>query len=236
MQSYERKTLTDKNKETSLTRLKDWELALRQPKEGYRFSIDAIILAKFTRIKKGAEVIELGAGCGVISLILARTYPDSNIIAIEIQNDLYRLLKENIEINKTTNVTPLNLDIRCLNKHFAAGIFDHVVANPPFRRVETGRLCFHSQEALSRHEILINMEELLQISRFLLRPGGKLSIIYPAERTSELIAAMSSIKIEPKRLQFVYPNKIRPARLILAEGIKDAGIETKIEPPLFINQ
>ncbi|NPA93953.1 MAG: SAM-dependent methyltransferase, partial [Thermodesulfobacteria bacterium] len=91
-------------------------------------------------------------------------------------------------------------------------------------------------EALARHEILINLSELLDISRYLLKPGGKLSLIYPAERSAELVFNMCKRRIEPKRLCFVHPDHARQARLVLIEGVKDAGSETRIEPPVFMNQ
>ncbi len=215
---------------------KDLGLEIRQPENGYRFSVDALLLADFVRIKKSSRVIELGAGCGIISLILSKRFPDSHFTAVEIQEALFGIMKENIRINRASNITPLLSDMKELPERFKAGSFDHVVSNPPFRKPETGRLCLDSQEALSRHEILITLGELLKISRFLLRPGGRFSMVFPAERTAELITNMSLEKLEPKRLQFVHPDEERQARLILAEGLKNGGVEARILSPLFINQ
>ncbi len=215
---------------------KDLGLEIRQPKEGYRFSVDALLLADFVKIKKGSRVIELGAGCGIISLILSKRFPDSHFTAVEIQESLFGLMEENIRINRTSNITPLLLDMKELPKRFKPGAFDHVVSNPPFRKPDTGRLCLDSQEALSRHEILITLKELLKISCFLLSPGGRFSIVFPAERTAELMTNMSLEKLEPKRLQFVHADEERQARLILAEGVKNGGVEARIFPPFFINQ
>ena len=215
---------------------KDLDLEIRQPQDGYRFSVDALLLADFVKIKKGSRVIELGAGCDIISLILSKRFPDSHFTAVEIQESLFGLMEENIRINRTSNITPLLLDMKELPKRFKPGAFDHVVSNPPFRKPDTGRLCLDSQEALSRHEILITLKELLKISCFLLSPGGRFSIVFPAERTAELMTNMSLEKLEPKRLQFVHADEERQARLILAEGVKNGGVETRILPPLFINQ
>ncbi len=235
MQSSE-KGLKDNLKGCSPTKLKDYDLLIYQPKDGYRFSVDALLLANFSRIKKNSKIIELGSGCGVVSLILSRLSHDCHITAVEIQRDLYNLLEKNIKVNDITNILPLFFDIKKLAQRFTSGTFDHVVSNPPFRRVESGRLCLDSQEALARHEILLSLKELIEMSRYLLRPGGKLSLIYPAERMAELVTIMSLKKIEPKRLRFVHPNDKRPARLVLVEGVRDAGQETQIETPLFINQ
>ncbi len=221
---------------TSLTCLRDYGLKILQPREGYRFSVDSLLLAEFAKLKKRAKVVELGAGCGVISMILAKRYPESSITAVEIQEGLYRLLEANIQLNLLRNIQPLFMDMKKLPDLMNAGAFHHVIANPPFRRPESGRLCLDSQEALSRHEILINLEELLDVTRFLLKPGGRCTLIYPAERISELIFKLCQRRLEPKRFQFVHPDMKNKARLVLVEGVKDAGSEAKIEAPLFMNQ
>ncbi len=215
---------------------KDLGLEISQPQEGYRFSVDALLLADFVKVKKRSKVIELGAGCGIISLILSKRFPESTFTAVEIQEALFGLMEKNIRINRASNITSLLIDMKELPQRYRPGSFDHVVSNPPFRKPDDGRLCLDSQEALSRHEILITLSELLKISRFLLKPGGRFSIVFPSERTAELITNMSIEKLEPKRLRFVHADEKRQARLILAEGVKNGGVEARILPPLFINQ
>ncbi len=212
------------------------QLKVRQPEEGYRFSVDSLLLADFVRLKKRSKIVEFGAGCGIICLILAKRFPECTFYAVEVQEELYRFLEENIEKNRIHNITPLLADIRDLPSLFPAGSFHHVVSNPPFRRPDTGRLCPLSQEALARHEILIDMDQIIDSARLLLKTGGRFSVIYPSERTAELITAMKRVRLEPKRLCFVHPGPERQARLVMAEGIKDAKAEVRILPPIFINQ
>ncbi len=236
MESSERKIQQIAGNNRSITELKSYGLKILQPRDGYRFSVDALLLSDFSRIKKGSKVCDLGAGTGVISLIIAKRKPSCEIHAIEIQNSLFELLVENISINHAQNIIPHHLDIRKVKEEFPPGSFNHILSNPPFRPPDSGRLCLNSQEALSRHEILVTLPEILEAGRWLLRPGGRFSIIYPAERLVFLIRLMSEIGLEPKRLKCVFPKMGQKARLVLVEGVKDAGVELRIEPPLFLNE
>ena len=220
----------------SLTELRSYGLKLLQPRDGYRFSVDALLLSDFSRVKKGSRVCDLGAGTGVISLIIAKREPCCQMHAVEIQDSLFKCLQENIFINHVENVTPHELDIKKVKEKLSAGSFDHVLSNPPFRPPGSGRLCINSQEALSRHEILITLSGIIDASRWLLRPGGRFSLVYPAERLAYLMRLMSEKGLEPKRLRCVYPKTGQKARLVLVEGVKDAGVELRIEPPLFLNE
>ncbi len=215
--------------------MKDYNLHIDQPEEGYRYSVDAILLAEFTALKAGAKVLELGSGCGVISLILAKRFPKCAISAMEIQDDLFKFLEQNIKTNSLSDrIIPFHHDIREIKRLFPAGSFEHVITNPPFRHPVSGRLCLNAQEALARHEILIDLTGILEASSWVLKPGGRFSIIYPAERLSYLLNSMTAKRLEPKRLKCVHPSVDRQARMVLVEGIKNAGIELRIEPPLFL--
>ena len=216
--------------------MKTYNLHIEQPEEGYRYSVDSVLLAEFASLKARARVLELGAGCGVISLILGRRFPACNIHAVEIQDELFRFLEKNIETHGLSQrIFPVHHDIRQIRRLFPAGSFEHVVTNPPFRPPVSGRLCLDAQEALARHEILIDLEGIIDAAAWVLKPGGRFSIIYPAERLSFLLGSMTRKRIEPKRLRCVHPSEKTQARMVLVEGVRDAGIELRIEPPLFLN-
>lgn len=212
-------------------------LNIRQPEDGYRYSIDSILLSEFADIKPRSRVLELGAGCGIISLILARRFPTCRIDAVEIQDALFYFLKKNIRENLFEDrITPIHQDIKKIREFFSAGSFDHVITNPPFRHPVSGRLCLNAQEALARHEILIDLQGISEAASRALRPGGRFSIIYPAERLSFLLTQMAGTRLEPKRLRCVHPSRGRQARMVMVQGVKEAGVEIRIEPPLFIKR
>ena len=220
----------------SKTRLKEFGLELLQPSEGYRFSVDSLLLARFSSLKRGARVAELGGGCGVVSLVMARLSEDAAFEILEIQDELYELCCRNVELNGLAGrVHCIKGDIAKVRDIWPACGFQHVVTNPPFRRPESGRLCIYSQEALARHEILVNLDQVLDAAAYLLCSGGRFAIIFPAERSAELINSMSTRSLEPKRIQMVHPRPDRQARMVLVEAVKDGGREVRIEPPIFLN-
>jgi len=230
------KGLSSKREDVTCDRLDKWHLKVLQPKNGYRFSIDALLLADFVKLKKKDALLELGTGCGVVSLILARRFPEIDITAIEIQPDLAAIAQRNVSLNcLSQQIDILEGDINNIQGLIKAGTFGHVAVNPPYRSPSSGRICLESQEALARHEILVNLEKILDAARYGLRPGGRISLIYPADRLAHLISSMRSARLEPKRLQLIHPGPNSQARLALVEGCKDAGEELSILPPLFLN-
>ncbi len=216
--------------------LRDYDLRIFQPQNGYRFSVDSLLLADFVRLRKRDHVLDIGTGCGVIALILAKKYGNVNIVALEIQNALVRIAEKNIRLNDLKGQISILEENLCeIPRVFRAGSFDHVVTNPPYRSPASGRLCKNSQETISRHEILTNLDKILSAARHALHPGGRVSLIYPAERAAELLAGMHKLKLEPKRLRMIHPDRNSSARMVLVEGCRDAGEELRVLPPVFIN-
>ncbi len=223
-------------KDCSLTTLKEYSLKLWQPKDGYRFSLDALLLSEFIRLRHNEKIIDLGTGCGIIAILLARKGAKL-IHGVEIQRRLSILANKNVEINNLQKrIKIVHADIKDLKLKYKAGTFDRVVTNPPYRAVGTGRMCPKDEEALARHEILITLKDILSISKYLLNPGGLIDIIYPADRVSKLIYEMKNFNLEPKIIQFVHPYNNMVARLVLVEGKKDAKEEARVLEPLFISK
>jgi tRNA1Val (adenine37-N6)-methyltransferase len=223
--------------EVTETSLQSEGLRILQPRYGYRFSIDALLLAAFVHPRKRDRILDLGAGCGVVALVIARRHPHTRITAVEIQEDLAALAGKNVIMNDLKDrLEILEGDLHAITRTLPAGHFDWVTSNPPYRSPLSGRMCKDPQEALARHEILTDLNRLLQSSRHALRPGGRISLVYPAELAAKLISSMRSARLEPKRLRMVHPGPESPAKLILVEGCKDAGEELRVEPPLFLNE
>lgn len=224
------------NSPLSLTEIKSEELRLWQPLKGYRFSIDALLLADFVQMrKKDAKILELGAGCGVISLILAKRYQDITILAIEIQEILCDCAQKNIDINEMSGRIELICgDFNRLEEYIRPESFDYVISNPPYREPTTGRLCLDSCEALARHEILMDFNGLCRSAFYALKTGGRFWFIYPAELAVKAIALCRKHRLEPKRIRFVHARSGSPARLLLLEACKGCSEELLVEPPLFL--
>ncbi len=210
---------------------------LSQPSDGYRYSIDALLLASFACPKPMDRVVDLGAGCGVISIVLAHRFPNISITAIELQQELCTMAAENFARHGLDGRAEVVMgDINGFRTLFAAGSFDYAVSNPPFRPVEAGRICPAPGEAVARHEIALDLNGLLRAVKYLLRPGGRLAMIYPAERLATLLAALRHNRLEPKRLVPVYPARGRNARLVMVEACRDGAEELQVLPPVYIDE
>jgi tRNA1Val (adenine37-N6)-methyltransferase len=213
----------------------DGRLQLKQHAQGYRFSIDAVLLASFVRLRSGQSVVDLGTGCGIIALILGYRFPRVCFQAVEIQADLAALAEENIRLNRMTDrVSVLQADVRRLTLDAIAGPADVVLANPPYRRSRSGRVNPDEQRAVARHEIRMTLADLIQAAARLLKVGGRFATIYPAERLSELVCQMAAARIEPKRLRAVQSGALTAAKLILIEGVKGGRKGLRLEPPLVL--
>lgn len=212
------------------------KLKILQKKKGYRFSIDAILLSQFIKIRKNEKAIDLGTGCGILPLLLSHTTKAHSLLAVEIQKGLAELAKKNVLLNDLgERISILHKDFRELKNTFPPGPFDVVFSNPPYRKSRTGRVNPVIEKAIARHEIKGTLEDLISIASYLLPSKGRCYLIYPASRFVDLIFTLRSKRLEPKRLQLVYPRFNEEAKFILMESIKASGVELKIMEPLILH-
>ena len=213
------------------------ELQFLQPRQGYRFSVDAPLLASFVKLKRGDRVIDLGTGCGVILVILARRFPKvRELVGVEVQEGLAELARRNAELNGVGNLIRIvRGDIRECRKNFAPETFDVVVSNPPYYPSEGGRVNPGDEVAIARHEVMATMADFAEATRYLLKGGGRCYFVYPARRAVNILTEMRQRRLEPKRLRWVHPRPGEEARMVLVEGVKGAGEGVAVEPPLFIH-
>jgi tRNA1Val (adenine37-N6)-methyltransferase len=206
-----------------------------QPRSGYRFSVDSILLARFVSIRRRDHVLEPGAGTGVISLAIAALYQPREIVALEIQPELVALIRRNAELNRIDSICAIEADLRRLNdSRIARESFDVVLANPPYRASRTGRISPHAARHLARSEASATLEDFIAAASRYARRGGRAAFVFAADRSAELIAMLHEHRLEPKRIRFVHPFSDAPATTVLIEARKNGGIEVAIEPPLIL--
>ena len=195
-------------------------ISLIQPKKGYRFSIDAILLANFI-INSSGNVIDLGTGCGIIPAILGKNGNFSNIIGVELQEELFKIASRNILLNELHDkITIINEDISNLKKHFEPESFDQIVSNPPYIPLNEGRLNPEKQRAIARHEVMCSIDSVLEISRYLVKPSGKVSLVYPCTRMVDLMMTLRKRNLEPLSLQLIYSGLNTDSKIFLVEAAK----------------
>lgn len=208
-------------------------LKILQKKKGYRYSQDSLQLVDFALIKKNDVVIDLGTGCGVIALVLAKKGLGRRIVGLEVQKELGELARRSVELNGfQEKIKILEGDIRRFKSIFPPSFFDYVITNPPYIEAKSGIISPGSERALARHEILCDMNDVLEAIKYLLKPSKRGSCVYPASRFDELIIKAKKKKLEPKRVQFVYPDLEGKAELAMVEFIKEGKPGLEILPPL----
>jgi tRNA1Val (adenine37-N6)-methyltransferase len=212
------------------------KLQIIQKKKGYRFSMDAVLLSQFIKIRKNERVMDLGTGCGILPLLLSHTTKTHSFVGVEIQKGLAECAEKNVVLNHLEDrISILMQDFRELKEIFPPGSFDVVLSNPPYRKYRTGRINPSIEKAIARHEIKGTLEDLISIASYLLPPKGRCYTIFPALRTVDLLMALRDGQLEPKRLQFVHPRIGEEAKFILTESIKTSGVELKLMEPLILH-
>lgn len=210
-------------------------LTVNQPREGYRFSIDAILLADFVQCKNGQTIIDLGTGCGIIALMLATRHPGVQVVGVEIQAALARAAAANVRANQLDErIRILHQDIKALRSGHLPDPVQQVVCNPPYRRVKSGRVNPDRGKAGARHEIFAQLADFVDAAARMLQLAGRLSCIYPAERLTDLIDHLRQANLEPKRLRMVHSKREEGARLVLLTAVKGGRPGLAVEPPLVI--
>ena len=206
-----------------------------QDTDMFNFSLDSVLLLNFVTInKKTKKILAIGSGNAPIPLILS-TLTDAQIMAVEIQKDVYELGKESIKINKLENrIDFINADINELYKEIDTETFDVITCNPPYFKVnESSNLNDSEYKTIARHEIKLDLEKLFKIAKKLLKNKGNIAIVHRPERLSDIVSEMKKNNIEPKRIQFVYPSINSEANILLIEGTKNGNPGVKILPPLI---
>ncbi|WP_078543218.1 tRNA1(Val) (adenine(37)-N6)-methyltransferase [Litchfieldia alkalitelluris] len=212
------------------------DLKIIQSPSVFAFSLDTVLLAKFAYvpIQKG-KIIDLCTGNGVIPLLLSlRTR--SEITGIEIQEKIYGMAKRSIEYNQLDEqIKIVHGDIKDMPSIYGHGKFDIVTCNPPYFQTP-GKEEINKNEhfAIARHEIFCTLEDVIRVSSQLVKQGGKVALVHRPGRLLDILTLMRQYRIEPKRLQFVYPKQGKEANTLLIEGIKDGNPDLKILPPLIV--
>lgn len=212
-------------------------LKIFQNKEWFTFSLDSILLPNFVTLNKNIEtIIDLGCGNAPIPLILS-TKTKAKIIGVEIQKDSYDLAKKSVEYNHLENqITLLHLDMKQLKNYYSSDSIDVITCNPPyFKYLETSQLNDDIHKIIARHEKMITLEEIISLSRYLLKNNGVLAMVHRTDRLIEIIQLFEKYGLEIKKLRFIYPKVGSESNMILIEGRKNGNVGLKVLSPLYVH-
>ena len=213
-------------------------LKIIQNTDWFNFSLDSILLANFVTLNKNINnIIDLCTGNIPVPLIL---FPKTNakIYGIEIQREIFDLAQKTLRINNLENkINIINDDVKNVDKYFETETFDVITCNPPYFKINEGsNLNDNEIKTIARHEVKINLDIIFSKAKKLLKNNGVIALVHRPERLIEIIEKMKSNNIEPKRLQFVYPNENSEANMILIEGKKNGRAGLKILKPLYVHE
>lgn len=212
-------------------------LKIYQNDDMFKFSIDSILLPNFvTLLNKSKRILDIGTGNAVIPLILA-TKIECPIDGVEIQKKSFILAKKTVEINNLKEkINLINDDIKNYSKKIETDFYDTITCNPPFFKIsDNSRKNKVEEKSLARHEINLNLDDIMKIAKKILKNNGNIAIVHRTERLIDIIDTMKKNNIEPKKIQFVYSNKSKPSNILLIEGTKNGKPGCKILPPLYIH-
>jgi len=223
-----------RNEET-LDEIRKFGLKIIQPRNGYRFSLDPLLLCDFAAIQPGENAVDLGAGCGIIPLILARTAQESRLVGVESQTEMAELAERNVALNGLSERVDIrHADILEVRKLFPSSSFDLVVANPPYRKKGTGRVSPKPGRDLARHESTASLGDFLAAAKNLVKLTGRICFIYHPSRLGEFLTEANALKLSPVRLRMVHGNSAAEARIFLVELVKGRKCDLAVLPPLFV--
>lgn len=203
-----------------------------QDSEGFKFSLDSVLLANFVTLNKSTKkIMDIGSGNGIIPILLSLK-TDAHIDGVEIQREGYLNSLESIKLNKMDNISIFNDDIKDFYKTLESDTYDVVVSNPPYFMGNIHNI--NEMKKIARHSLSLDYKDVIVISKKILKNNGLLSIVHRPENLMDILMFMRSNNIEPKKIRFVYPYKGKNANILLVEGAKNGKPGLKVIDPLYV--
>lgn len=206
-----------------------------QKKEGYRFTIDPILLASFAEVRDGNKILDLGTGGGILPFLLQKNNKDKNlqIVGIDIQSDYIEMARRSAKINKSANIDFMTMDIKKIPEYFQRS-FDLVISNPPFFKANEGKINIREDIALARHELEIDFSKIIKGGAYSLNDKGRFIFIQRSERLLEIGGDLQDQGMSLKRLRLIYGDEKAPPKLFMGEAVKRKNTQLKFLPPLIV--
>ncbi len=210
-------------------------LELIQDPNKFCFGVDAVFLSDFVRVKPGETVLDMGTGNGIIPVLLSAKTQGKKFTGLEIQPDTAEMARRSVRLNHLEErIEIVTGDIKEAAEIFKPAFFDVITTNPPYMPAEHGLRNPDSARAIARHEVMCSLDDILRESMRLLQDKGRFYMIHRPFRLTEIMIKMNQYKIEPKRIQFIYPYIDKEPAMVLIEGVRGARSRVTVEPPIII--
>ena len=208
-----------------------------QDSERFCFGMDAVLLSGFARVKDGASVLDLGTGTGIIPILLEAKTGAAHLTGLEIQPDSADMARRSVALNGLEDkIDIVTGDIKEAGSLFDAASFDVITCNPPYMVGKHGIANPQDAKAIARHEILCTLEDVISQTARLLKPGGNFYLVHRPFRLAEVMVLLSKYKLEPKRMQLVYPYVDKEPNMVLIEAKRGGRPRMTVEKPLIVYQ
>ena len=218
--------------------LLNFNKVIYQDDDWFKLSMDSVLLANFVTINMGVKnIIDFACGNAPIPMLL--TYrTNAMIYGVEYQKCIYELGVESIKENGLDDkIKLINGDVRNIRDIFNSEFFDIVTCNPPyFKKSDSSHLNDNEVKAIARHEITLNLEDVVKSASYVLKNRGVFAMVHRTERMIEIIEVMKKYRLEPKRIQFIYPKKGKNSDLFLIEGVKNGNVGLKMLSPIVLHE
>lgn len=224
--------------------LKENERVDELQRNGYRiiqssgrfcFGMDAVLLSGFARAKEGDKVLDLGCGTGIIPILMEAKTKAAHLTGLEIQEESADMARRSVEMNGLgAKIRIVQGDIKEAGTIFGAASFDVVTCNPPYMIEQHGITNPEGPKAIARHEILCTLEDVIAQTARLLCPGGNFFMVHRPFRLAEIMVLLHEYKLEPKRMQLVYPFVDKEPNMVLIEANRGGKPRMTVEKPLIV--
>ena len=206
-----------------------------QDKGRFCFGMDAVLLSGFARVKPGEKVLDLGTGTGIIPILLEAKTDGEHFTGLEIQPESADMASRSVAYNDLQDKIDIVVgDIKDASQRFGASSFDVITTNPPYMIGQHGIKNDQDAKAIALHEILCDLDDILRESAKMLKPSGRFYMVHRPFRLAEIFSKMIEYRIEPKRMQLVYPFADKEPNMVLIEGLRGGKSRITVEKPLIV--
>lgn len=206
-----------------------------QKKKGFCFGMDAVLLSGFAQVKEGEVAVDLGTGTGIIPILLEAKTKGKHFTGLEIQEEVAEMVGRSVRLNQLENrVDIVRGDIKEASRLFGKASFDVVTSNPPYMNDNHGLKNPELPKAIARHEVFCTLDDVCREASLLLKSGGRFYMVHRPHRLAEIITALKTYKLEPKRMKLVHPFVDKEANMVLIEAVRGGRSMMKVEAPIIV--